>query len=181
VADRQGGGAVPDSRYILIGKLQAAHGTGGGLKLKSYAESLALFAPGLTLLAVCAGKAERTCEIERVKPQGRTAILRLKGVATRSAAEALAGCELFIDKACLPELAEGVYYWSDLIGTAVYEAQGHFLGRLESIFRTGSNDVYVVKDPHSGREILIPALKAVIAAVDLAAGRMEVNLPEGLV
>jgi 16S rRNA processing protein RimM len=172
---------VPDSRYILIGKLLSAHGTGGGLKLKSYAESLEIFTPGLTLVAACAGKDERSVEIARVNPQGRVALVRLKGIETRSQAEALAGCELFIDKACLPELAEDVYYWSDLIGTAVYEVQGQFLGKLESIFRTGSNDVYVVKDPGSGREILIPALKTVIAAVDLKAGRMQVNLPEGLV
>ena len=52
------------------------------------------------------------------------------------------------------------------------------LGRLESIFRTGSNDVYVVTD--GGRELLVPVIASVVTAVDLTARRIDVNLPEGL-
>lgn len=169
---------MPDSRFILIGKIAGVHGLGGGLKLKSFAESFELFAPGRKLLAACAGGVERTYEIARVNPQGRSTLLAFKEVADRSQAEALVGCELFIDKDALPVLEEGTYYWSDLIGMAVYAVQGPCLGRIESIFRTGSNDVYVVKS--LSKELLVPALKTVIVRVDLAARRMEVNLPEGL-
>jgi 16S rRNA processing protein RimM len=169
---------VPDSDFILIGKVVGAHGIAGGLKLKSFAESRELFAPGLRLKAICAGGGERLCVIGWVNPQGRSMLMGFAEVTTRSQAEALVGCELFIEKAALPAPEAGSYYWSDLIGLAVYAVQGAWLGRLESIFRTGSNDVYVVKRP--GRELLIPALKTVIVAIDLAAGRMEVDLPEGL-
>jgi len=60
----------------------------------------------------------------------------------------------------------------------VVSIDGTHLGRIESIFRTGSNDVYVVKQ--KDRELLLPALKSVIASVDLRARRMEVKIPEGL-
>jgi 16S rRNA processing protein RimM len=169
---------VPDRRHILIGRILGAHGIAGGLKLASYAESMEVFAGGRPLLAVSASGEEAAYEIERAKSLGRAVLLSLKGVTLRSQAEALAGWDVFIDQAALPELEAGTYYWSDLIGMEVYAVEGRLLGRLESIFRTGSNDVYVVKDGR--RELLLPALASVVKAVDLAARRMEVEVPEGL-
>jgi 16S rRNA processing protein RimM len=169
---------VPDRRHILIGRIIAAHGLAGGLKLRSYAESLEVFARGRALVAVNADGEETVYEVERTKALGRSVIVSLKGVTQRGQAEALAGCDVFVDKTALPELEKGTYYWCDLIGLAVYAADGRFLGRLESIFQTGSNDVYVVK--HAGRELLLPALASVVKSVDLEARRMVVEVPEGL-
>jgi 16S rRNA processing protein RimM len=169
---------VPGERIILIGRLAGAHGMRGGLKLISYAESLEVFTAGLPIRARSANGEEAVYEVGEVRPQGRGAVLFLSGITHRSQAEALAGCDLFIDKAVLPALAEGTYYWADLIGLEVVSIDGRSLGRLESIFETGSNDVYVVKG--AGKEILVPALKSVVKAVDLTARRMQVDLPEGL-
>jgi 16S rRNA processing protein RimM len=169
---------VPDSRYILIGRIVAAHGMRGNLKLRSYAESLEVFAAGCKVMATCADGCNAVYDVNWAKPQGRSALLSLKGITSRGQADTLVGCDVFIDKNVLPELEEGTYYWSDLIGMDVYSVAGEYLGRLESIFETGSNDVYVVK--HAGKERLIPALKSVVVAVDLPARRMQVDLPEGL-
>jgi 16S rRNA processing protein RimM len=169
---------VPDDRFILIGRLAGAHGARGGLKLQSYAESLDVFAPGRRIVARDLNGAEAVYEVSAVRPQGRAAVLFLAGITHRGQADALAGCELFIDKAALPALAEGTYYWADLIGVEVVTVDGRHLGQLESIFETGSNDVYVVR--RADKEILVPALKSVVRAVDLKARRMEVDLPEGL-
>ena len=78
----------------------------------------------------------------------------------------------------LPKLENGVYYWDDLIGIEVVSINGVPLGRIESIFQTGSNDVYVIKQ--GDRELLLPALRSVIKSIDLGARRMEVEVPEGL-
>jgi 16S rRNA processing protein RimM len=169
---------VPGERIILIGRLAGAHGMRGGLKLISYAESLDVFTAGLPVRARGADGAEAVYEVGEVRPQGRGAVLFLTGITHRSQAEALVGCDLFIEKATLPALPEGTYYWADLIGLEVVSVDGRALGRLESILETGSNDVYVVKG--AGKEVLIPALKSVVKAVDLAARRMRVDLPEGL-
>ena len=169
---------MPGERIILIGRLAGAHGMRGGLKLISYAESLDVFTAGLPVRARSADGAEAVYEVGEVRPQGRGAVLFLAGVTHRSQAEALVGCDLFIEKATLPALPEGTYYWADLIGLEVVSVDGRSLGRLESILETGSNDVYVVKG--AGKEILIPALKSVVKAVDLAARRVRVDLPEGL-
>jgi 16S rRNA processing protein RimM len=169
---------VPDQRYILMGRIVGAHGTAGSLKLASYAESLEVFAAGRTLLAVDRSGVETAYEIEWARAQGRGALLSIRGIIQRSQAEALTGCDLFIDKAMLPQPEEGAYYWTDLIGMEVVSTEGALLGRIESIFRTGSNDVYVIK--HKDRELLLPALRSVVRSVDLEARRMEVEVPAGL-
>ena len=86
--------------------------------------------------------------------------------------------ELFIPQSELPELDEDTYYWVDLIGMKVYTTTDQFLGRIESILETGSNDVYVVKKHET--EVLIPALESVVLEIDLEHNRMQVDLPEGL-
>ena len=73
---------------------------------------------------------------------------------------------------------EDTYYWFDLIGIEVYTKTEEFLGRIESILETGSNDVYVVKKHE--KEVLIPALKSVVLEIDLEHKLMQVDLPEGL-
>jgi 16S rRNA processing protein RimM len=102
-----------------------------------------------------------------------------KGIDNRDQAKELIGAQLFIPQSDLPELDEDTYYWHDLIGIKVYATTGDFLGRIESIIETGSNDVYVVK--RNDREVLIPALETVVLDIDLAHKRMKVDLPEGLI
>jgi 16S rRNA processing protein RimM len=169
---------VPSQRHILIGRILGAHGIAGGMKLMSYAESVDVFAPGRKVIAVGAAGDETVYEIEWAQSHGRTVLLGIQGIGQRSQAEALAGCDLFFDRATLPEPEDGTYYWADLIGIEVYAAGGAFLGRIESIFQTGSNDVYVVKQKN--RELLLPALRSVIKSVDVESRRMEVEVPEGL-
>ena len=169
---------APDSRYVLIGRIAGVHGMGGNLKLRSYAESPELFAPGCLLLAARGDGTEKVYEINWAQAHGRATLLSLKGVADRGQAEDLVGWDLFIEKVKLPELDPGTYYWADLIGMDVFGGDGVRLGRLESIFRTGSNDVYVVTD--GDRELLVPVIASVVTAVDLTARRIYVNLPEGL-
>ena len=88
------------------------------------------------------------------------------------------GSRLFIAKTELPDLEDGTYYWFELIGLAVYGPSDQFLGTLEAILETGSNDVYVVR--YNEEEILVPALDTVVKKIDIDRRRMDVVLPEGL-
>jgi 16S rRNA processing protein RimM len=169
---------VADPRYVLIGRITGTHGLGGVLKLRPFTESLEFFAPGRSLRAARSGGELRAFEVDWARAQGPSALLALKGLDERRRAEELVGWDLLVEKQTLPQLEPGTYYWDDLIGMEVYAVGGARLGRLASIFRTGSNDVYVVAD--AGRELLVPALRTVVTAIDVAARRMEVDLPEGL-
>ncbi len=164
---------------MLIGKIVGVHGTKGTNKIRSYAESLSVFAPGRTIFVRATDGPETSFEIDWVKPHTRTPLLSFKGVTEHSQAQALIGAELFIPKEELPELDEGAYYWVDLIGIAVFTKENEYLGRIESIIETGSNDVYVVKGDKT--EVLIPALESVVKNIDLEKKRMLVDLPEGLI
>lgn len=170
---------MPDSHHILIGRVAGVHGIRGGLKLASYAESLEeAFAAGRRLTAVAADRSETPLEVVEARPQGRSAVLFVRGVADRSGAEALVGCDLFIHRADLPPLPEGSWYWADLVGIEVYDLNGRHLGAVRSIFATGGHDVYVVAVGE--RELLLPAVGSVVRRVDPGARRMDVAVPEGL-
>ena len=170
--------SVEKKDHVIIGKIVGSHGLKGTSKIRSFAESLSLFKPGRTILIRERSGQETKREIKWVNRHSRTPLLSLKGINDRNQAEALIGAELFIRKQDLPELEDDTYYWYELIGIKVYTTEGKFLGKIESIIETGSNDVYVVKDGQN--EVLIPALESVVMNIELDEKRMQVNLPEGL-
>lgn len=168
--------------FLPIGKIVGAHGIKGNIRAYSYAESLSVFEPGSSILIINAKGTETRYKINWVKPHNRFILLSLHGIEDRNSAESLIGSEFFIEQSKLPELEDGSYYWFDIIGLSVFTNDDQYLGLVESIIPTGSNDVFVVKGPrkdHSG-ETLIPALESVVLEIDLKRKIMRVNLPEGL-
>jgi 16S rRNA processing protein RimM len=164
--------------YVTIGRVAGAHGIQGGLKIRSFADSEeTLAALGTVTLRLGDGEVA-TREVLWLKPHGKALFLMgLEGVSDRGQAEDLLGAEILIQRAQMPPLEDGNYYWCDLIGSAVYNDE-QYIGTLESISPTGSNDVYVVTDGE--KETLVPALASVVREVDVNRKRMRVTLPEGL-
>lgn len=165
---------------LLIGKIIGAHGVKGCIKVNSYAESPSIFKPNSLILAKNTGGFEKSYTIAWAKPHKNVVRMSLKEVTSLSLAEAIIGSELFIEKATLSEPEDGAYYWFDIIGLSVFTTDDVYIGRVESIIPTGSNDVYVVKNPDKDKEILIPALESIVLKIDLARAAMTVDLPEGL-
>jgi 16S rRNA processing protein RimM len=163
---------------LSIGKIVAAHGVGGAVKAVVQAERRELFTPPAEVFLE-GEKGGAWYRVRDALPAGRFVLLKFEGVTDRTRAQELVGNLLLVSRADLPELEEGEYYWADIIGLKVENVSGEALGTVESIIETGANDVYVVKNDRGG-EILLPALSWVILKVDLAAGRMVVNPPEGL-
>lgn len=165
---------------LLIGKTSAAHGIYGKIKLALFTEDLGLLKKGREIFISREGRGEKSFNIVSADPYKRKfAILTLSGINDRTQAEEIEGWDVFIDKAYLPPIEEeDTYYWKDLIGISVYEDGGAFLGIIEGIIETGSNDVYVVKN--SEEEILIPAIASVVKSVDVPGRTMHVSLPDGL-
>ena len=86
---------------------------------------------------------------------------------------------IVVDREIFGELPEGVYYIADLLGLDVYTEDGTLLGKVDDIFSTGANDVYVVKD-ELGKQRLLPGIDEVIKHIDIESGKIIVNLIEGL-
>jgi 16S rRNA processing protein RimM len=173
---------VEKNGFIPVGKVIGVHGLKGTTKVYSYAESLSVFEPNSSILLKSAGGRREIYYINWVKPHPRGILLALKDITNRDQAQNLVGCEILIERTKLPELENGAFYWCDIIGLSVFSSEGEYLGRVASIIATGSNDVYVVKDPDNSkdREILIPAIESVVQEIDLERQTMRVVLPEGL-
>ena len=118
-------------------------------------------------------------EIESVRYQKKQVLLKLKGIDTIEEAEKYREDYLKINRNKEEKLPEDTYYIVDLIGLDIYTEGGELLGKLDDIFSTGSNDVYVVKNSE-GKQILLPAISDVIKNIDLEQKKIVVNLIEGL-
>jgi 16S rRNA processing protein RimM len=79
-----------------------------------------------------------------------------------------------------PPLPEGQYYHHQLIGLQVVDEKGNDLGQLSELLHTGANDVYVVQTAER-TELLLPAINSVVMGIDMAAGKIRVHIPDGLI
>jgi 16S rRNA processing protein RimM len=172
---------MAEAGELLIGEIVGVHGIHGNLKVRSYAESDALFAPQLPL-AVQPPRGEKTVHrVKSVQAHGQGLLMAFEGVDSRGQADALRGAALYIRKSLLAEPRDGAFFWYELIGLRVLTMEDQYIGKLAAVFQTGSNDVYVVRNPGGERtEILLPAIDAVIREIDIHAGFMRVRLLEGL-
>ena len=108
-------------------------------------------------------------------------LLKFKEIPDINEAEKYRNYYIKISRDKARKLPKDTYFIADLIGLEVYnEKSNELLGKVDDIFSTGSNDVYVVKD-ELGKQILLPGTKEVIKEVDLENGKIFVNLIKGLI
>lgn len=163
---------------VTVGRIVAAHGTGGEVRVVPLTDFPQRFRPGARLTLALAQE-RRPVVIEGARPhRGGLLLLRLVGVTTRNEAQALRGATLEVDRSQRWPLPPDHYYAGDLVGLRVVTDTGESLGPVTEVIRTPANDVYRVQGPAG--EILLPALKAVVCSIDLDAGRMVVRPPAGL-
>ncbi|MFQ5895899.1 MAG: ribosome maturation factor RimM [Nitrospinota bacterium] len=164
------------ARAVAIGRAVRAQGLRGELRVQPWVEPLSLYR---TLARLGAdGEEGFGLRVERAHPVGKGMVaIKLEGVDSAEEAGVLVGRVLFAPREDLPSAEEGVYFWEELEGLAVYDEGGEYLGRVVDIYPTGSNEVLVVRGE---REWDIPALRDVVRRVEPEAGRMMVRLPPGL-
>ena len=104
-------------------------------------------------------------------------VATLKGITSRDEAERLNGLELYVAREKLPATEEDEYYHADLIGLAAVTAAGAPLGRVVAIHNFGAGDIIEIAPP-DGATLLLPFTNAVVPTVDLAGGRVVIELPE---
>lgn len=135
---------------IALAAVAGAHGIGGEVRLKLFAESI----ESLKRHAAVDVDGHRV-GLSAVRPAGQGVLARLEGVASRDAAEALRGKLLMVDRSELPALAEGEYYHADVIGLACVSAAGETLGRVVAVENYGAGDLIEIEQA-DGRRMLVP-------------------------
>jgi 16S rRNA processing protein RimM len=159
---------------ICVARIGAAHGVRGAVKLWTFTEDpLAVKAYG----PLVTKDGARQFEVTSAREAKGHLVATLKGVSTREEAERLNGIELYIAREKLPGTDEDEYYHADLIGLAAVNAAGEPLGRVIAIHNFGAGDIIEIAPP-SGSTLLLPFTNAVVPTVDLAGGRVVIELPK---
>ena len=164
--------------YLELGQIVNVKGLKGEIKVNPFTENINRFET-LNKILIKLKNEIKEYEIEKVSYHKNQVILKLKGIDTIEAAETLRNYYILINRKDLEPLEEGKYYIADLIGLDVYTEEGKALGKVDDIYNTGSNDIYVVKD-ELGKQKLLPGIAEVIKKVDLENSKIIVNLIEGL-
>ncbi|NNF23892.1 MAG: 16S rRNA processing protein RimM [Rhodobacteraceae bacterium] len=162
---------------ICVGAIAGAFGVGGLVRLKSFCadpEAIASYGP----LRSEDGSKSFEITIETPIKSGFSA--RLTGIATKEAADALRGTRLYAPREALPSLPDDEFYHADLIGLDVFDAGGAQVGRIKAVLDHGAGDLLEIEGPELKASVLLPFTQANVPTVDLAAGRIVIDPPEGV-
>src|SRR3954469_16290858 len=158
---------------ICVARIGAAHGVRGAVKLWTFTEDpLAIKRYG----PLATRDGTRSFEVTHVREAKDHLVATLKGVTTREEAARLNGLELYVAREKLPATEADEYYHADLIGLAAVNSADEPIGRVTAIHNFGAGDIIEIAPPH-GATMLLPFTNAVVPAVDIAGGRVVIELP----
>ena len=163
-------GRAPGEQRVALAAVAGAHGVKGEVRLKLFSDSVASLAQHDQVYV--AGAQRR---LLFARDGGKTAIARFEGVADRTAAEALRGSLVEVDRASLPPLEEGEYYHADIVGLPCVDRDGKPVGTVAAVENFGAGDLLEIEFPN-GKRSLIPFRDGV---ADLVDGRIVLD-PEFL-
>lgn len=154
-----------------MGRVTGPFGVVGWVKIHPYTETSGSLTRYHTWWM---GKAEPYAEhaVTEAKVHGAEVVAKLEGIDDRDAAAMLKGMLVAVPRAELPRPKKDEYYWTDLIGLSVVNAEGVEFGTVKELLETGANDVLVVQGE---RERLIPFIRQVILDVDLKGRSIRVD------
>jgi 16S rRNA processing protein RimM len=162
---------------VVLGRIIAPFGVQGWLKIQPLGDDPAAWRsmPRLWL-----GDPDRdiwqSFELTSLKLHGKVVVAKLAGIDDRTAAESIDGQFVGAPRDALPQTGDDEYYWADLIGLRVVNAQGIELGKVAELIETGANDVLVVRaEGENGGDRLLPFIAQVVQDVDVAGGVVRVD------
>ncbi|GGX44132.1 ribosome maturation factor RimM [Tateyamaria omphalii] len=162
---------------ICVGAISGAYGVHGEVRVKSFCalpEDIETYSP----LTTEDGK--RSFALALIRPMKNGFVARIAEVATKEEADTLKGTQLFARRDQLPHLPDDEFYYTDLVGLDVFDTGGTSLGLVKAVQNHGASDLLEVHMPGATTTVLLPFTKAAVPTVDLAAGRIVADPPEGL-
>lgn len=162
---------------ISVGRVLRPHGVRGEVVVEVLSDVPGRFKKGSRVTGL---RADTTLPLTvvagRVHKSG--AVVLFEGYDSRERAEELRGMDLEIPRSEVPKARRGTYYHFELLGCLVRE-DGQELGRVVEVVEDGGGVMLIVEG--EGRRVPVPFVKEILRKVDVAAGRIDVALPEGLV
>lgn len=161
---------------IYIGKVGAAHGVRGEIRLVPLSDVPGRFQSLGRVYWIGPGGLERSLHVAGCRPANQYYLVSFEEITTREQAARLTNGYLALPRGERGTLPPEQYFLDQVIGLKVETEEGRFLGRVTTIWQTGSNDVYEIHGPEGER--LLPAMQNIILRIDLQEQRMIVQLPE---
>ncbi|WP_137391875.1 ribosome maturation factor RimM [Rhodoligotrophos defluvii] len=169
--------AKPRDR-VCLGTIAAAHGVRGEVKIRTFTatpEAIGDYGP----LELEDGS--RAFAVERRRPAEGGVIAKLAGIDDRNGAESLRGQMLYVPRSRLPEPEEeDEYYLADLIGLQAVRPTGERLGEVVAVENFGAGDLLEIERPGAAATVYVPFTREAVPEVDIAGGKVVVDLFEGL-
>ncbi|PQO24810.1 16S rRNA processing protein RimM [Rhodobacteraceae bacterium WD3A24] len=162
---------------VCVGAIAGAYGVRGEVRLKSFCAESGAIADYGPLETEDGG---RRFEVTLTRPASGGLAARLSGVSSKEEADALRGTRLYADRDRLPVLPDDEFYHADLIGLEMRDADGNSLGRVRAVLDHGAGDLLEVEAPGRQGSVLVPFTREIVPTVDLRAGLIIADPPEGL-
>jgi 16S rRNA processing protein RimM len=171
-----------DSAFLLVGHIRKPHGIRGELFVwpETDRPEVAFQDERTLFLGDDEGPSgDATLTVDRARPFKDGYLLKAKEHTTRTEAlEALRGRSLYIRRAEAAPLADDEVYYHDLIGLRVLVG-GEEVGRIREVYEGPGTDLLAVA--RTGRpELLVPFVADIVRRVDVEAGEVEIEPPQGL-
>ena len=166
---------MSEPRRIEVGRLGAAHGVRGWLRVQSFTDPpQRLFDWKLWRLQPEQGAA-REVKLLEARPQGNGWIARLEGIEERNAASRLTGQMILVEREALPPAEGREHYRDDLVGFEAKNLEGALLGVVDHFIDTPGNAVMVIR---GAREYLVPVTAQHLLKVNKESRSLIVDWPE---
>lgn len=163
---------------FLLGEVRRPHGINGEVKAFFDVDFVDDYEDLESVYLLIGGKLTPFFVEEFRYTTSNVVVLRFKGYFNRDQVEALSGCEMYLPLAELPPLVEGQFYYHEVIGYQVHDAQLGALGHVAKIVEMPGSDL--IEMDYLGKEVLIPITRTIVLRADSATKILHTNLPEGL-
>ena len=163
---------------LQVGVITQTHGIRGEVKVYPTTDDAARFRK-LKEVILDTGRERLTLKIENVKFFKQFVILKFQGYDSINDMEKYKRASLLVPRAQAVKLEKDEYFVADMIGITVVTDEGENFGVLKDVLATGANDVYVVSRA-DGTEVLLPAIKECILAVDMEKRVIKAHIMDGL-
>ncbi len=161
---------------VVVGAIAGAYGVRGEVRIKSFCA----VPEGIETYSPLTDESGRQYDVALLGPIKNGFSARVVQIETKEEADALKGTALYARRDQLPSLPDDEFYHADLIGLTVSDTGGGVLGTVKAVHNHGADDLLEVQRPDSSATVLIPFTSAIVPTVDLDAGRIVADPPEGL-
>ncbi|MCC6543540.1 MAG: 16S rRNA processing protein RimM [Nitrospirae bacterium] len=168
-----------DKDFVSVAYIVRPHGLKGEVKVVQLSNDPERIYSLRDIFIIRKNGEKRKSVIKKVRPVKSGFAVSLEDITTVTDAQQIVGSYIAVPQDDVPVLGKDSWYHFEIIGMEVFTTEGMYLGMVEDIISTGSNDVYILRD--KDREYLIPAIRDVIKDVDVKGRRMVIALMDGLI